>query len=263
MKTIILICILYSFNLNAQITNGVQFFATPYIQELGDLNNRYTSIPCETVFSVYTRFPSYEFGALYHHNFKNKFGWGVGMSLRNAKFESYLSFAKVDDPNYLFTYYANEGRSQFLSVKLQTSYQLQDRISLNFLLNAEATWFVETSGDTYLNSAYGVTNHYVTPSGMVSTPIQYNSIYINSSRYASNIIPEINVNFRIVNNLNLNVGFRCKFWKGRYPSQVATVAGYNGAENNTTNELIFQSEIDSREYSIYFGVMYDLKKIKK
>lgn len=254
--------IFFSTGVLSQQTNGVQFFVNPYIQELGNLNNRYTSISCETVFSSYTRSPSMEFGALYHHNFKNKFGWGIGLSLRNAKSESSLTFSKVDDPNYLFIEYNNQTRRQFLSLKLQASYQLHDRISLNLLLNGESTWFVEESGDDWVGSSFGVTNHIVTPSGTVSTPIQFNDIRIRSSPYAYNIVPEINANFEIINGLNLNVGFRFKFWKDKSLTQSAVVTGFNGAENNTTNEIIFQSEIDNREYSIYFGVMYHLKKNK-
>lgn len=255
----ILIHSLWCNNTLSQRSHGFQFFVTPYNQELGNLNNRYTSIECETVSSKFKIFPSYEFGGLYHHNFSNRFGWGIGSSFRFTKSQADFAFTGFDYPE-LFKYeYHNQTTVNYISVKLQSSYQLNRKIAFNVCLNFEESFYGSSKGDTRMSKYVVVNSHLITSSGVITTTIQSNEILIYANRYQFRIVPEVNMNIQLYKNLKLNLGFRCKFWKSNNPMLVATVNGFNGAENNKKPGLIYKAEMDNREYSLLIGLIYELK----
>jgi len=263
--TTLFVIVLISIPVSAQETNGIQFIATPHIQELGNLNNRYTIIDCETIFSKHKKLPAYEFGALYHHNFNGNWGWGIGLTWKNARYESQIEFSVYEQPDKVQFEYYNFTSVNYSNLKLQTSYRIHDRIQLNAVLNLEFPRGENVTTQYGLDVGFGVTNHLLTPSGTQSTPVQHNDIDIDRYRYdlQGNIVPEFNVHFEAYKGLNLFLGFRFKFWKSKYPLLRTEVFGFTGYENYSNQGTIYLSEVDNREYSIFLGLMYEIKWLKK
>lgn len=251
--------------LHAQRTNGVQFIINPLLQDFGNLEKRYTIQDCETIFSDHKKYPSFEGGALYHHNFNNKWGWGVGLTYRFAKYESDYKFTLYERPEDLAYEYYSMSKVHFTNLKLQASYQPHKRIKINAFLNVElpVKEIMEASPNYHIS--FGLTNHYVTPSGSYSEPVQYNDIHITNAGYDNflNFIPEISVNYEILKGLNLSAGFRFKFWKENQPIIQAKVEGFTGPENYNNQKTIYLSQVDDRDYSLVIGLMYELKRTKK
>lgn len=267
MTKLVLIVLLCAFNLTfakAQKTNGLQLIINPYIQEIGNLDKRYTSIKCSTVKSTYKKYPSFQLAALYHHDFKSKLGLGVGFTWQRVESHSRFDFLSYSQPIQPIFSYWNKTTRNYIGLKTQTSYQLNNRIKLNLCLNIEATFKSKYRGDDYLNGAFYFSSHTVSQDGsIISTPIQTNKVLVSAGTPDLKIVPEININLRVIKNLSVNLGFRCKFWKKKSSLQLAKVEGFNGSENLNNQGLIYLSEIDNREFSLYVGLMYELKYLKK
>ncbi len=252
--------------LHAQKTNGVQFIINPFLQDFGNLEKRYTIQDCETIYSEHKKYPSFELGGLYHHNFKGKWGWGAGLTYRFAKYESDYMFTVYENPENVRYEYHTVSEVHYSIIKLQASYQLNERIKLNSFVNVELPVFEYRNESPNYLFGFGVTNHYTTQNGVVSQPVQYNSIRIIQNGYYGiehvNITPEIYVSYEVHNGLHICAGFRFKFWKANHPIIQAKVDGFTGPENYDNQGTIYLSEVNNKDFSVVLGLMYEFKRTK-
>jgi len=266
MKLILIIILLIKCGISiAQKTNGIQFLVNPYIQDFGNLEKRYTTVDCETVFSKHKKYPSYELGILYHHDFNSKWGWGVGSTFRFAKFNSEYKFTEYQRPDKVRYEYKTTSSVYYANVKFQASYRLTRRLLINSFINIELPIVENTHSTPDYGVQFGVTDFYNTPNGIVSVPIQSNNIKINNSGYNNylNITPELNLQYEIYDGLRICAGFRYKFWKTKYPIIKVQIDGFTGPENYNNQGITYLSEVNNKDFSVSFGLVYEISRDKK
>lgn len=251
--------------INAQKANGIQFIVNPYLKDFGNLEKRYTIQDCETVFSSHKKYPSFEAGALYHHDFNPKWGWGVGLTWRYAKFESNYQFTVYGQPKHVINDYNTVSNVNYSILKFQISYSINKKLKLNSFFNIEVPISEKFNAFPNRHFSFGVTDHTYTSEGEEITHLQWNDIKIAHHGYDSqiNITPEIALNYEIFNGFNISAGFRYKFWKSNYPIIQTTVEGFNGPENYNSNSILYLSEVNNKDFSVVFGLMYEIKRNKK
>ncbi|MFN4910488.1 MAG: hypothetical protein ACK454_02960 [Flavobacteriales bacterium] len=250
---------------NAQKANGIQFLVNPYMQDFGNLEKRYTTVDCETVFSKHKKYPTYEFGILYHHDFNSKWGWGVGSTYKFAKFNSEYKFTVYQQPDHVMYEYKTTSSVYYANVKFQASYHLTKRLFINTFVNFELPLVENINSTPDYGIQFNVTNHYITPEGMVSEPIQSNKIDIDHSGYDThlNITPEMNLQYEVYKGLRICAGFRYKFWRSKYPILKVQVDGFTGPENYNNQGITYLSEVNNKDFSISFGLVYEISRAKK
>lgn len=251
---------------NAQKANGIQFLVNPYMQDVGNLEKRYTTVDCETVFSNHKKYPSYELGVLYHHDFNSNWGWGVGSTYRFAKFNSEYQFTVYDQPNNVIYEYKTASSVNYANFKFQASYRLTAKLLVNSFLNFELPIVENLNSTPHYGVQFNVTNHYITPDGStINEPIQSNKIDIDHSGYDTqlNITPEINLNYEVFKGFRLCAGFRYKFWKSKYPIFKVQIDGFTGPENYNNQGVTYLSEVNNKDFSVFFGFLYEFCRTKK
>ena len=154
-------------------------------------------------------------------------------------------------------YYAN--------VKFQASYHLTKRLFINTFVNFELPLVENINSTPDYGIQFNVTNHYITPEGMVSEPIQSNKIDIDHSGYDThlNITPEMNLQYEVYKGLRICAGFRYKFWRSKYPILKVQVDGFTGPENYNNQGITYLSEVNNKDFSISFGLVYEISRAKK
>ena len=234
----------------SQKTNSLQFFASPFIQKIGNLNNQYTEVSNENIEVDYLKVPSKEFGIEYHHKFNGKWGYSLGLSWANSGTKSITTLYHSEyqsitlDVQYKTLQYSSFG------LRLGGFYHLMDRINLHAYLNFQLP-YVEKS-NTYWLTDYGVLSQQL---------FNYHARIVVAGAVGSipDIIPELRADFEIFPHLNFYAGMRLKFWDffDDYTMKVE-VTGFAGNENYGKNELLHLSKAKGTDVSYYFGFMYDL-----
>jgi outer membrane receptor protein involved in Fe transport len=250
MKYFLILFINFLFvTLTAQKSNSIQFFGSPFIQQIGNLNNQYTSVSNEFIEVDYIKTPSQEVGLGFHHNFKGKWGWGIGASWRNATYLTYINFRHPSwSGKVVFTDY-RKNYIQAINLRFSASYKISEHIRLYGFINL---------GSPFTNS---MNNHWADEFGIGSAQQFHYDCKIIENRLVPNyrLVPEFRVDFEIIKNLNFTLGLRWKFWTLPYDYEIKIeVNGYAGEENYGTYETIHSYKADGREISYYFGLMYDL-----
>lgn len=263
--SLVIILIIHCRISNAQKANGIQFLVNPYMQDFGNLEKRFTSVDCETVFSKHKKYPSYECGILYHHDFNSKWGWGVGSTYKFAKFNSDYKFTVYQQPEHVMYEYQTASTVYYANLKFQASYHLNSRIFINTFVNFELPLVERINSTPDYGVQFNVTNHYITPDGMVNEPIQSNKIDIDHSGYDThiNITPELNLQYEVYKGLRISAGFRYKFWKSNYPILKVQVDGFTGPENYNNQGITYLSEVNNKDFSIDLGLVYEINRAKK
>lgn len=256
-KTLLLFTLLINNFGFSQKSNSLQFFASPFIQKIGNLNNQYTEVSNENIEVDYLKVPSKEFGIEYHHNFQGKWGYSIGFSWANSGTKSITTLYHSEYQSITLDVQYKTLQYSSIGLRLGGSYHLMDRINLHAYMNIQLP-YVENK-NTYWLTDYGVQSMQL---------FKYHAkIYVGGTVGSiPDIIPEIRADFEIFPHLNFYTGMRLKFWDfyDDYTMKVE-VTGYAGNENYGKDEILHLSKAKGTDISYYFGLMYDLpfKKKKK
>lgn len=231
--------------------NSVSFFVNPFIQKLGNLNNQYSSISNEFIDVDYIKTPAQEIGLEFHHNFKEKWGWGIGGSYHHANYRTYINLRNPDfsDQIVYTRYRRNEVHS--ISIRPYVSYLMFDWLKLN----AHVSLYVpikEVSNSSW-KEEFGIV--------AISPPsFLYNTLIINNGFLGvPDIVPEISANLKIAHSFSFNVGFRFKFWELSQDFHYSIkVDGFAGQENMGTNETLHFSQENSQVMNFVMGLTYEI-----
>lgn len=239
----------------SQKSNSLQFFASPFIQKVGNLNNQYTEVTNENIEVDYLKVPSKEFGIEYHHNFQSRWGYSIGFSWSNSGTKSITTLRHSEYPDVVLDNQYKSLQYSSIGLRLGGSYHLMDRINLHAFLNFYLP-YIENK-NTYWLTDYSIQSMQL---------FKYDTKIIVGGTVGSipDIIPDLRADFEIFPNLNFYMGTHLKFWdfSDDYTMKVE-VTGYAGNENYGKDEILHLSKAKGTDVSYYFGLMYDLPIKKK
>jgi len=239
----------------SQKSNSLQFFASPFIQKIGNLNNQYTEVSNENIEVDYLKVPTNEFGIDFHHNVKNKWGFSIGLSWANSGTKLITTLHHSEYYSLILDVQYKTFKYSSIGLRLGSTYQLMDRINLHANVNIFLP-YVENKNTWWLTE-YSVGSAQL---------FHYHTRIIVGGAVGSvpDIIPDIRADFEIFPNLNFYMGTRLKFWDffDDYTMKVE-VTGYAGEENIGKDEILHLSKAKGTDVSYYFGLMYDLPLKKK
>lgn len=244
-----------------QSGRDIQFSVNPVLFELGNLETRNTEQRCETVFTNFRTYPSFELAAFYHSTINEKWAFAIGLSYRKAKFENSFNFTLYNNPENVPISYSSISSVDYGLLKLRLDYLVSNRFEVNALINFELPFLEKNSNNDNLYSSFYASNAVWNGTTYESVPVQENDVRIINSGYQStgNIVPEFGVSYTFLPQFSMYAGMRFKLWKSPQPIIEATVDGFTGPENNTKYERIFHATVDNRELSLLVGLRYNLK----
>lgn len=238
----------------SQKANTLGIFVNPYLQKIGNLNKQYTETSNEFIDVDYIKMPSLEIGLQFHHNFKGKWGWGIGTSWKHSINRTQVNLLHPQwEVRSVYSFY-RRATVESVSLRLMTSYKFNSRIRLNLFLSAYGIVKESTNTDWKQNLT------------TFSKGIFYYKTKVGYSGYlaAPKLVPECSVDMEIIKNLNLNLGVRWKFWEREADHGYnITVSGFNSPETVGQDNVLHSSKENSREMSFYMGLSYDLPLKRK
>lgn len=235
-----------------QKSNSVQFFGSPFIQKIGNLNNQYTEVSSDYIEVDYLKIPSKEFGIEFHHNCQSKWGYSLGFSWSNSEINAFTTLRHPQYTNNVLMNNYNTLQYSSVGIRLGCSYRFKERIILHSYLSFYLPYDEKRNTNWQTDYSTGSQNFY-----------NYNTRIVVPGAFP-NIIPDFRADFEIYQNLYFFIGMRLKFWDllDLYRMKVE-VTGYVGQENSGTNEVLHLSKVNGTDISYYFGLMYNLPILKR
>ncbi|MDX2362009.1 MAG: hypothetical protein QNK23_14460 [Crocinitomicaceae bacterium] len=260
---------LLGFGAFGQKSHTLQVIANPFIYQFGNLNNQYTSIENDYIEAKFTNTPTMEYGLSYHQNFEGRWGWGIGSTWKNLVHKTQFNLYTINYWNStvgdtIKSYYF-ETKIQHFSIKANVSYKLSSRFTINAFLGVYFPVYEETNyTKTQFTMASSITTIEPDTTYAQGLFLYDTRIYRDFKAMSPRFVPELNVNYRFYKGFSATAGLRLKFWKTANDDYLSMeVNGYAGVENYGTNEIIHRSDINAREFSFYFGLMYDISFKRK
>lgn len=192
-------------------------YVNPFVYRLGEINKQFILQESEFVGVNYVNHPSYELGLQYRFNIKPKLGLILGISNMFSKYEisSFSLYRPRRDGGELYPSYTMSTYSRVLDIKhlggkIGLNYQISDRISIGLSIN-----YFKLNFTHYFNK-----NPY--PEDLKFGMSGSNNVDDHSFEFDVEIrtgynigltLPEIDIAFKITENLTFKAGFRWRFWK--------------------------------------------------
>lgn len=247
---------------------------------MGDINESFAQGKSKWVKVDYTKRNSFEFRLNYKRRVTQKTTVFIGTSYLNSRFElNTILLPRVDwwSSSYgliPFKYQAFGAENRLLrnlsinytGLNLGGSIAINENITIGAGLNAYIPFYHQFNTEVeYSGKGSGSENKLVDEDSDETVVIHYSyDISVRTGEVKSFLIPEINTDIRIFENCFITLGFRWKFWQGKYDKLImADVQGYVDSSISTDIEQIHLSEARQQGMYYTFGIKYTLPVFKK
>ncbi|RFC55585.1 hypothetical protein [Brumimicrobium aurantiacum] len=261
----------FSKSQNTELEHTIQPFYTPFILKAGNLSRQYASLSNERVDVEYATPFIFESGINYVIS-SEKCAWSLGFSFMNQHHVMRSTY-----PNPYEEYesdYALENKfklkkltSNFVGFKGGVGFSPFERFRINFGVNAYFSVTRKSRIQYYGihnqasyhkdNDSFQYTYELMTPEGLQTVTTKTKVMY-EEQKSKPIFLPEISLDYELVPNLLLNLGFRCQFWET--PENYRFKYTESGFIHSTTfeEEELHESRITAQGYYFWLGVKYDI-----